>query len=248
MASHFDRPGIRYRLTAHSLRTLTVVRAWALLELAFYDDPTLLTGAQRLMQPIELVGDRIPSLGSAHRFVSHGGGLIWLQITRSVMGLRIVRSALSLVFRIIRRPDLEPMAERTRAVQDHRIARALQDDLRADRVCVRSSENLHPRPFLPISARDRERVAYHTAYGVFFAMCLLKSGAPSRHQTGPRSPKARLAWSTLRCAAASASRSATRLASRTARRAAMRWPTSSAFRSAGIAGSPSRQRRPRNTK
>ena len=39
-------------------------------------------------------------------------------------------------------------------------------------------------------------------------MCRLRSGEPSSHQTGPRSPSARLTSSTALCAAASASRSA----------------------------------------
>lgn len=35
--------------------------------------------------------------------------------------------------------------------------------------------------------------AYQSAYGVFLTACRLKSGVPSFHHTGPRSPKPRLA-------------------------------------------------------
>src|ERR1700682_3025902 len=44
---------------------------------------------------------------------------------------------------------------------------------------------------------------YHFAYGVFFTRCRFRSGVPSVHQTGPRSPRACLTTSTARCAAAS---------------------------------------------
>jgi hypothetical protein len=68
-----SRPGFRYHLKVHSFRTLTVTLAWGLLALAFYQDPAVLTGAQRLIQRgIEFVGDNIPppwDRGSSSFFV-----------------------------------------------------------------------------------------------------------------------------------------------------------------------------------
>jgi hypothetical protein len=102
-----NRPGIRYHLKVHSFRTITVVLAWILLALAFYQDPTVLTGTQRLIQRgIEFVGDNIPPpWGPRIEFVFREvGGLIWLQITLLVLALRIALSTLVMIFRIARRP------------------------------------------------------------------------------------------------------------------------------------------------
>ena len=63
----------------------------------------------------------------------------------------------------------------------------------------------------------RPSCAYHWAQRVFFTANLFKSGSPSFHQAGPRSPSALLALSTARCASASALRSQADLASLTAR-------------------------------
>jgi hypothetical protein len=57
--------------------------------------------------------------------------------------------------------------------------------------------------------------------GVFLTACRLKSGAPSFHHTGPRSPSQRFASSTRRWATDSASRSPVALAVFTARRASI---------------------------
>src|ERR1700677_2668469 len=95
------RPGFRYHLKVHSFRTLTVILA-----LAFYQDPEVLTGGQRLIQRgIEFVGDNIPSpWGPRIEFVFREvGGLIWLQITLLVLALRVALSALALVSRGFRR-------------------------------------------------------------------------------------------------------------------------------------------------
>ena len=55
------RPGFRYHLKVHTFRTFTVVLAWFLLGVAFYQYPAVLTGAQRMIQRgIEFVGDNIP--------------------------------------------------------------------------------------------------------------------------------------------------------------------------------------------
>jgi hypothetical protein len=105
-----DRPSFRYHLKVHSFRTFTVILAWVLLALAFYEDPALLTGAQRLMQRgIEFVGDSIPPpWGPRVEFVFREiGGLIWLQITLLVLALRIVLSTLSMIFRAVGRRDVE---------------------------------------------------------------------------------------------------------------------------------------------
>lgn len=104
------RPGFRYHLKVHSFRTLTVIVAWAFIALAFYDDPELLTGAQRLIQRgIEFVGDNIPPpWGPRIEFVFREiGGLIWLQITLLVLALRVVLSTLAIVFRAARRRRAE---------------------------------------------------------------------------------------------------------------------------------------------
>ena len=101
-----SRPGFRYHLKVHAFRTLTVILAWVFLALAFYQDPEVLTGGQRLIQRgIEFVGDNIPSpLVPRIEFVFREvGGLIWLQITLLVLALRVVLSALAMVFRGFRR-------------------------------------------------------------------------------------------------------------------------------------------------
>ena len=101
-----SRPGFRYQLKVHSFRTLTVILAWVFLALAFYQDPEVLTGAQRLIQRgIEFVGDNIPSpWGPRIEFVFREvGGLIWLQTTFLVLALRVALSALTMVFRGFRR-------------------------------------------------------------------------------------------------------------------------------------------------
>jgi hypothetical protein len=53
-----SRPGFRYHVKVHSFRTMTVILAWVLPALAFYQDPAVLIGAQRLIQRgIEFVGE-----------------------------------------------------------------------------------------------------------------------------------------------------------------------------------------------
>jgi hypothetical protein len=100
------RPGVRYHLKVHSFRVMTVVLAWVLLALAFYQEPAVLTGTQRLIQRmIEFVGDNIPPpWGPRIEFVFREvGGLIWLQITLLVLALRIALSTLAMTFRAARR-------------------------------------------------------------------------------------------------------------------------------------------------
>lgn len=73
MARDDLQPGLRYHLKVLSFRTLTVVLAWVFLAVAFYDDPELLTGAQRLIQraiaplarPIIVIVDILRSNGDA---------------------------------------------------------------------------------------------------------------------------------------------------------------------------------------
>jgi hypothetical protein len=106
-----SRPGFRYHLRVHSFRALTVILAWVFLALAFYQDPQLLTGAQRLIQRgIEFVGDNIPPpWGPRIEFVFREvGGLIWLQITLLVLALRIVFSTMAMMFRAARQRRAEP--------------------------------------------------------------------------------------------------------------------------------------------
>src|SRR5579859_5610963 len=101
-----SRPGFRYHLRTHSFRVATVIVAWVLLALAFYQSPEVLTGTQRLIQRgIELVGDNIPPpWGPRIEFVFRQvGGLIWLQITLLVLALRIVLSIIAMIFRAARR-------------------------------------------------------------------------------------------------------------------------------------------------
>jgi hypothetical protein len=105
MARDDTRPGFRYHLRTHSFRLATVVLAWVFLAVAFYQDPEVLTGAQRLIQRvIEFVGDNIPPpWGPRIEFVFREiGGLIWLQITLLVLALRIVLSTLAMIFRAAR--------------------------------------------------------------------------------------------------------------------------------------------------
>jgi CRISPR-associated DxTHG motif protein len=100
------RPGFRYHLITHSFRFVTVIAAWLLLALAFYESPEVLTGAQRLIQRgIEFVGDNIPPpWGPRIEFVFREiGGLIWLQITLLVLALRVVLSTIAMIFRAARR-------------------------------------------------------------------------------------------------------------------------------------------------
>jgi hypothetical protein len=110
MAREDVRPGFRYHFKVHSFRTLTVILAWVFLAVAFYDDPELLTGAQRFIQrSIEFVGDNIPPpWGPRIEFVFREiGGLIWLQITLLVLALRIILSTLAIIFRAARRHRVE---------------------------------------------------------------------------------------------------------------------------------------------
>jgi hypothetical protein len=100
------RPGLRYHLKVHTFRTFTVILAWALVVVLFYQDPEVLTGAQRAIQHgIEFVGDNVPApWGPRLEFVFREiGGLIWLQITLLVLALRIALSAFAMLFRAFRR-------------------------------------------------------------------------------------------------------------------------------------------------
>ena len=109
MASYPEpRPGFGYHLKVHSFRTITVILAWVLIVAAFYEKPELLTGAQRLLQRgIEAVGDAVPPpWGPRIEFVFREiGGLIWLQITLLVVGLRIALSAIASLLRLSKRRD-----------------------------------------------------------------------------------------------------------------------------------------------
>ena len=103
----FQRSGFRYHLKVHTFRTFTVILAWVLAIVSFYEWPKLLTGAQRLLQhAIESVGDEIPSpWGPRIEFVFREiGGLIWLQITLLVLGLRIFLSLIAAIGRAISSP------------------------------------------------------------------------------------------------------------------------------------------------
>lgn len=103
----YRRPGFRYHLKVHTFRTFTVILAWVLVIVSFYEWPELLTGAQRLLQhAIESLGDEIPSpWGPRIEFVFREiGGLIWLQITLLVVGLRILLSLIAAIGRAISSP------------------------------------------------------------------------------------------------------------------------------------------------
>jgi len=94
----YQRPGFRYHLKVHAFRTFTIILAWALVILSFYEWPELLTGAQRLLQHgVERIGDEIPSpWGPRIEFVFREiGGLIWLQIT--FVGLRVLLSLVAVI-------------------------------------------------------------------------------------------------------------------------------------------------------
>src|ERR1700744_3121740 len=101
------RPGLGYHLKVHTFRAFTVILAWALIVVFFYQDPGVLTGAQRAIQHgIEFVGDNVPApWGPRLEFVFREiGGLVWLQITLLVLVLRIALSALAMLLRVFR-PD-----------------------------------------------------------------------------------------------------------------------------------------------
>jgi hypothetical protein len=100
--NYYHRPGFRYQLRVHTFRTFTVVLAWVLVILSFYEWPEFLTGTQRLLQhAIEAVGDEIPSpWGPRIEFVFREiGGLIWLQITLLIVGLRVLLSLVAAIGR-----------------------------------------------------------------------------------------------------------------------------------------------------
>jgi hypothetical protein len=101
-----NRPGLRYHVRVHSFRVFTVILAWFLIVAAFYEKPDLLTDAQRLIQRgMEEIGDTIPPpWGPRIEFVFREiGGLIWLQITLLVIGLRILLSSIAVFVRFFRR-------------------------------------------------------------------------------------------------------------------------------------------------
>jgi hypothetical protein len=101
---HDTRPGLRYHLRVHTFRALTVILAWLLIVAAFYQDPELLTDAQRLIQrAIEAIGDNVPPpWGPRIEFVFREiGGLIWLQITLLVVLLRIALSTIAMIWRAL---------------------------------------------------------------------------------------------------------------------------------------------------
>jgi hypothetical protein len=98
------RPGFRYHLRVHTFRAGTVVLAWLLIVGAFYQDPELLTDAQRLIQrAIATIGDNVPPpWGPRIEFVFREiGGLIWLQITLLVVLLRIALSTIAMIWRTL---------------------------------------------------------------------------------------------------------------------------------------------------
>src|ERR1700742_166887 len=100
------RPNFKYHLKVHSFRMVTVILAWMLIVAAFYEDPELLTGAQRLIQRgIEFVGDSIPPpWGPRIEFVFREiGGLIWLQITLLIVLLRMALAICGMAWRLLRR-------------------------------------------------------------------------------------------------------------------------------------------------
>jgi hypothetical protein len=97
--------GLRHHAKVHSFRVGTVILAWLLIALAFYESPELLTGIQRAIQRgMGIVGDTIPSpWGPRIEFVFREiGGFIWLQITLIVIFLRILLSSIAAVWRLLR--------------------------------------------------------------------------------------------------------------------------------------------------
>jgi hypothetical protein len=89
----------------HSFRIFTVILAWVFIAAAFYQWPELLTGLQRAIQRgMEVVGDSIPApWGPRIEFVFREiGGFIWLQITLTVVLLRVILSGIASVWRLFR--------------------------------------------------------------------------------------------------------------------------------------------------
>ena len=97
--------GFRHHAKVHSFRVATVILAWLLIALAFYERPELLTGLQRgIQRGMEALGDTVPSpWGPRIEFVFREiGGFIWLQITLVVVLLRVLLSGVAGVWRLLR--------------------------------------------------------------------------------------------------------------------------------------------------
>lgn len=100
--------GLKHHAKVHSFRVITVIFAWLLIAIAFYEKPELLTGLQRAIQrSMEAIGDVIPSpWGPRIEFVFREiGGLVWLQITAIVIMLRIALTSIAGAWRFLRRRD-----------------------------------------------------------------------------------------------------------------------------------------------
>jgi hypothetical protein len=99
---------------------MTVVLAWVLLALAFYQEPAVLTGTQRLIQRmIEFVGDNIPPpWGPRIEFVFREvGGLIWFNYAFG-FGASYRSFRIAMIFRAARRRQNElPLSDA--ALQSH---------------------------------------------------------------------------------------------------------------------------------
>jgi hypothetical protein len=96
---------LRHHAKVHSFRIVTVILAWALIALAFYERPELLTALQRAIQRgMEIIGDSIPPpWGPRIEFVFREiGGFIWLQITLIVVALRVILSSIAGTWRLFR--------------------------------------------------------------------------------------------------------------------------------------------------
>ena len=96
--------GFKHHARVHSFRLFTVVLAWVLIVVAFYEEPELLTGLQRGVQhAMEAVGDNIPSpWGPRIEFVFREiGGMFWLQITAIVLALRVALSTIAILWRFV---------------------------------------------------------------------------------------------------------------------------------------------------
>jgi hypothetical protein len=96
---------LRHHAKVHSFRIVTVILAWGLIALAFYERPELLTALQRAIQRgMEIIGDSIPPpWGPRIEFVFREiGGFIWLQITLIVVALRVILSSIAGTWRLFR--------------------------------------------------------------------------------------------------------------------------------------------------
>lgn len=93
----------RHHLKVHTFRALTAVLAWALVLVAYFLKPELLTSTQRVVQQgIEAISDSVPQpwKGGWAAF-RELGGVTWLQITLLILAVRVALWTIAATWRLI---------------------------------------------------------------------------------------------------------------------------------------------------